>query len=219
VVLHDGITKIIDTTFQNCPNLTLTVTPGSYGESFARQQGYPIRISPDSWTHASKLSIERLDSETIAIDGYTGSDPTLVVPEMINPYYKVVTIAPNAFSGNKTIQQVYLPDSLESIKESAFLDCNKLRMVHIPGSVQIIEPTAFAQCYQLRQVYLNEGIKEIHDYAFEGCLNLTSLYLPQSLEYIAPNAFDGCARLTLIVKEGSYAHQYCLENGRPHAVR
>ena len=56
-------------------------------------------------------------------------------------------------------------------------------------------------------------VKGIGDKAFSKCSGLTIITLPDGVTGIGDEAFDGCGRLTIIVTEGSYAEQYCADNG------
>ncbi|MBD5545071.1 MAG: leucine-rich repeat protein [Lachnospiraceae bacterium] len=53
---------------------------------------------------------------------------------------------------NTNLEEVILPDSLETITEQAFLDCKLLKKVTIPASVKTIEEYAFARCSNLAEV-------------------------------------------------------------------
>ena len=114
----------------------------------------------------------------------------------------VVAIGSNAFK-NATIKAVYLPDTLESIKASAFRNCYHLEQVTIPSSVVEIRGSAFENCTNLRMISLPEGLKEIRGRAFKNNKKLQSVILPSSLEYLGGNAFAGCRSLvTIMIPDG-----------------
>lgn len=48
---------------------------------------------------------------------------------------------------------------------------------------------------------------------YEYCPNLKKIQIPSSVVYIYDEAFDYLNDITLIVREGSYAHQFAVENG------
>ncbi len=87
--------------------------------------------------------------------------------------------------------------------------------VTVPEGVLVIGDRAFCNCYELTEIRLPETLTAIGDYAFADCLNLAELTVPASVTAIGENAFDRCESLTVIVQAGSFAEQYCRENGIP----
>ena len=77
------------------------------------------------------------------------------------------TIGDYAFWGS-SVEEVYLPNSLTNIGESAFDGCSNLKRISLPNS-----------------------LTNIGDYAFDGCSNLKGISLPRSLETIGNGAFGG----------------------------
>ncbi|MBR2257420.1 MAG: leucine-rich repeat domain-containing protein [Blautia sp.] len=62
-------------------------------------------------------------------------------------------------------------------------------------------------------VVIPDGVKKIGDETFSVCRSLTTVTIPESVIKIGKEAFRGCNNLPLTVKRGSYAMQYCTENG------
>lgn len=65
--------------------------------------------------------------------------------------YAVTGIAAYAFEGCN-LNSVYLPNSIESINQSAFDDCTGLEVITIPESVTSIDQNAFWWCSDLKRV-------------------------------------------------------------------
>ena len=127
-----------------------------------------------------------------------------------------------SFTGLTTIT---LPDSVETIGDSAFDHCNKLTSVNIPdnvttigngafqytaitsvaipGSVKTIGQYAFENCTSLATLELGSGIQTIDVWAFRDCTALTSVSIPDSVKTIGSSAFNGCTSLeTLTLGSG-----------------
>ena len=67
-----------------------------------------------------------------------------------------------------------IPDSVTTIKESAFLRCRSLTSIDIPSKVSGIEENTFLGCVALVSVVIPSSVTKIISYAFAGCTALTS---------------------------------------------
>lgn len=99
----------------------------------------------------------------------------------------VVYIYPGAFSGNKYIRKVIIPDGISTIMRGAFLNCSNLEEVVLPKSVEEIDTITFANCENLKKINL-ENVKTIGDSAFWNCTSLTEINL-ENCTYIDKYAF------------------------------
>ena len=106
-----------------------------------------------------------LDDGTIEIVGYTGNDEVIAIPSEIEGL-KVTSIGYKAFL-SASAKEVIIPDSVTSIKTSAFRIMRNLESVTIPESVTTIE-----------------------QYAFEYCESLSSITLPKKLESLGREVLD-----------------------------
>jgi len=87
----------------------------------------------------------------------------------------------------------------------------------LPEGIQTIEAETFDGTDALDSVVLPEGITAIGSRAFADS-SISSINLPRSITSIAADAFDNCPNLTAVVKSGSYAMEFCKENGIPYKV-
>lgn len=87
-----------------------------------------------------------------------------------NETYIITEIASNAFKNITLLEQLFLPDTLEVIREGAFQDCFELTgELYIPDSVVHIEDWAFSST-NLNDVYMSEQLaKDISENVFSGC--------------------------------------------------
>ena len=88
-----------------------------------------------------------------------------------------------------------LPDSVESIGNSAFYGCRNLETVRLPGNTASIGNRAFMDCYCLKGVKVPETVTSVGKRAFMGCENLQGIHLPNSVETIGSHAFSHCRNL------------------------
>ena len=83
----------------------------------------------------------------------------------------------------------------------------------LPASTVVIQERAFENVpLSDVTVDLPEGLQRIEARAFAGT-GITKIYIPQSVTFIAPDAFDLGGDFHPIVESGSYAKEWCNENG------
>lgn len=133
----------------------------------------------------------------------------------------ITCIYKNAFANLKSLEEVEVPDSVETIGRGAFSGCTSLQKVNLPQrQIQIaedaFEDTPIGKACDSGAWYLGrhlmkadkeiqgvlrieEGTLSIADCAFKDCVNLEKIMLPDSIQSIGRNAFEGCAGLKEIV--------------------
>ena len=164
------------------------------------------------------FTFDSLDSETITITSYDGSDlPHAVeIPaEMLGK--KVAGISDMAFYALSNITEIKLPSTITSIGDMAFAECRQLTSVTIPATVESIGTASFKGCISLKSVTFEAGSKltAIPDSAFMQCTALESLTVPGSVEIIGKAAFQNCDALkSIVIEEGvkvieNQAFQHC----------
>jgi len=77
----------------------------------------------------------------------------------------VTTIGTGAFQGNETIEEVFIPDTINCINDFAFSNCKKLEKLHIDHNVETVFPNAFRNSDLLRFVYGPTQTKEMFEWA------------------------------------------------------
>ena len=200
-------TRIIgDYAFANCDRLkSVTIPEGVTGISdwaFAYCERLESVTIPGSVTAIGKEAFyycDRLSSAAIP-DGVTD-------------------IGRSAFEGCESLASVTIPDSVPFIRYATFQYCRSLTTVTIPDSVTIIGERAFGGCGGLASVTIPDSVTAIRAGAFSHCYSLESLEIPDSVTEIGEGAFDECPDLTLTVGRGSYAEEYCVNNGLDHTLR
>ena len=108
----------------------------------------------------------------------------------------VTTIGDSAFYNCPKLSQVYIPDSVTRIAGYAFYDCTSLNQVYIPDSLTTIGMYAFSRCSSLSQVYISKNFTEIRTGLFNGCSSLNQVYIPDGVTVIMNQAFSGCTSLS-----------------------
>jgi hypothetical protein len=133
---------------------------------------------------------------------YTGTDQTVIVPDTVD------TIGETAFEENTNIKKVTLPSSVKKIDAYAFWGCDNLETVILGSGLTAIDDYAFANCKGLKSMTVPENIKSIGIYSFEDCVNLTDITIPVQVTEIHETAFEGCPHVVIHSETGSYADKY-----------
>ena len=231
VVLHDGITKIGESAFAVCQNLTEINIPNSVTEigikAFVSNSSLPTITLPNTITRIE----DGLFSQCISLT-------QLTIPESIT------SIGDAAFYKCTSLTNITIPESVTSIDERAFAGCtgeltinskiieencvdsaasphstwlkdSEFTSLVIGNSINKIGNYAFYNCTSLTSVTIGNGITSIGSYAFYACNSLTSVTIPDSVTSIGNYAFRNCTSLTSVTipdsvtSIGGYAFRQC----------
>lgn len=197
VRLPDSITNISDMAFYWCGNLT-NVTMGSGlssigGSAFAYCRLTSITI-PNSVASLGSCAFEYCDNLTavnipstvtnIGASPFAGcSSLHAITVDTLNSFYTGVDgvlfnkslTSIIQYPARKDGSQYAIPTSVESIMDSAFLECTSLTNVAIPNGVTSIGNTAFWLCMSLINVTLPSSVTSIRSGAFGGCYGLGAI--------------------------------------------
>ena len=89
------------------------------------------------------------------------------------------TIQPYEFRNKHSLIEVNLPDSIETIGQSAFACCSKLRSLRIPPSVTILKRNTFDSCKSLLSLELPEELSTIENFTlYSGLDSLRNIATP-----------------------------------------
>lgn len=196
VSIPEGVTSIGKGAFYLCEWLATVTIPASV-TSIGPDAFYGCRnlahitVSPDNPVFKSEDDvIYTRDGRTLVALARKFS--TFAVPAGVE------TIEPLAFSGCRTLTEIWLPEGLREIGDEAFSHCTELRRIAVPGTVERIGDMAFHDCTQLMQVILAPGVRELGDQVFMDCRRLACVSLPDSLAALGVGAFYDCNRLLRI---------------------
>lgn len=108
----------------------------------------------------------------------------------------VETIGHYAFSECNRLRNITIPDNVKKISDHAFWRCSLLEHITIPAQTKIIGLMAFEECSSLESVTISEGVKALDARAFGNCRSLKSVTIPSTIEKISPSAFFMCSQLS-----------------------
>ena len=90
---------------------------------------------------------------------------------------------------------VYIPDTVTHIGNSAFRQSPNIVGITIPGRVESIGDDAFYYCTSLTSVSTFEGLKSIGERAFQNCTALRYIDFPASITNVGSGAFMSCENI------------------------
>lgn len=106
---------------------------------------------------------------------------TIIIPKGIK------TIGRACFAGTN-VEEVVLPEGIETIDSDAFNLCTKLKKINFPETLKVIDHGAFNGCFSLETVILPKVMKEINNYAFYA-VGIKHLTLPEKVSSVGIKVF------------------------------
>lgn len=120
------------------------------------------------------------------LKNYDGSEEYITIPSLVK---KII----NAFSCNRKIKKIIIPDSVKEIGDLSFIECYGLKEIIIPDSITKIGSCAFDDCINLEKKYIPDSVKKIGAKAFLNCKNL-EVSVPKSCK-CDKTTFLGCKKV------------------------
>ena len=139
----------------------------------------------------------------IDIGTFQGSN--LEIPETIDDY-QVTAIGAYAFSKNRKLESVTIPEGITTIGKEAFSGCESLTSVTLPESLTNFDG-AFSNCTALTQINIPSGITSIGNRTFYNC-GLSAVSIPDGVTSIGVNAFYGCPLTAVYIPDSVTAIEF-----------
>ena len=133
---------------------------------------------------------------------YRGTDERVTIPDTVE------TIGESAFEKNESVQLVVIPKSVKRLDAYVFWGCNNLEEVVLGKGLTAVDEYSFAGCTGLKQITIPENVQSIEAQAFAGCTSLTDIYIPASVTSIAEDAFLNSDQVTIHADEGTVAAEF-----------
>lgn len=172
VTIPQTINKIASSAFSGCRGLTSISIPNSV-----------IAIEDDAFFECSGLKDMIIGSgvKTIGTDAFKSCTGLISI---------IVDNGNNYFDTRDNCNAI-----IDTRSNSLIVGCSTTK---IPNSVNSIGNSAFFGCTNLINIDIPNSVTSICDYAFYGCKQLTGVNIPNSVSFIGQRAFHGCKNLTTI---------------------
>ena len=145
----------------------------------------------------SELEYEENEDGGITVYATSKSIQNITIPSTIDGK-NVTEIGKEAFRDCKSLKNIELPDTLETIGDYAFYGCYTLNEIHLPNSVVEIGRWAFSYCKNIQNVTIPYGVSKINWHTFQDCEALSNIEFLGSITKIDISAFEGCKSLKVI---------------------
>lgn len=197
VVIPDNVTELKSFAFGYCVNLREV----NIGASVNKMDGYTFTgcnslqaftVSKDNDSYTAEGGILYAKDLTKLVR----CPLALYADEMILSD-DILVIESNAFQNCKNIKKFILPEGLKEIGSSAFDRCS-IEEIFVPGSVEKIGSFAFQNCINLKNFAIPASTNSISSFMLAYCDSLEYLYIPKDVSRIDSYAFSGAKKLNTI---------------------
>ena len=237
ITLPESLKKIGGSAFQGCDNIKEITIPASVreiGQDAFTLSGIEKLVIKDlaAWCGVKKKGGFISSNTKVFLNDQEIKD--LVIPD------GVTIIEPNTFNRFKSIETVYIPESVDSIGDNAFQGCTDITKVtahdivswcgiHFGNTyitqnesyIYLSNPVCVSRNLyigneKLKELNIPEGVKEIGYSAFERCLGITKVSLPSTLRKVGADAFYNCTDIQIV--NITSLQDYCsIDFGNPGA--
>lgn len=95
--------------------------------------------------------------------------------KIINIPYGIKIIGENCFKGCISIEEIYMPDTVEEIKAHGFKGCKNIKKINISKNLNKIGDYAFHRCHNLENIELPLSVEELGNCVFLYCDNMKEI--------------------------------------------
>ena len=169
--------------------------------------GYDFQIDGvyygiNSYVNTVEVSAYAIKTDTTSLFSAFSTLGSVTIPRTVTYQggveYTVNRIGPAAFY-SWHINDISLPNSIQSIELNAFYNVDNLEHIKFSEGVTSIGRMAFADCSSLQKVMIPNTVKSIDYGAFYGCTALDTLILGAGVEQIGKSAFRTCTNLSIVL--------------------
>lgn len=180
LTLPDSCTYLGSYAFSDC----LSLTSVSFGKSLGAFQADTFYNCPELSTLSAENSRYYSVSDGVLLS-LDGTELRLYPPAREGAVYTV-------------------PDGVTRIRDGAFSYCNLLEEVILPDTLDSLDGTTFYHCPLIRSIRLPEGTTSMGTIC-NDCDAFETLYLPSTMDYIGYSAIRSCPDTVEVYYNGSKA--------------
>lgn len=161
---------------------------------------YNYNYIQDSPFYNYKIKRIVVKSGVTSIGALAFSSEDLVTVSLPN---SIQTIGDSAFFSCFNMKSINIPNNVTYIGKRAFFCCTNLESINIPMSLSRIEQECFFACCNIKSIDIPYGVTEIGDVAFGNTTRLTEITIPESVKSIGEHAFFHSAVQNVFIPDGT----------------
>lgn len=185
-VFNDGALPIVigADTYGGVSKYAYKIYSNGEEEVSAQKDGYEFTLFGEDWY----LTYAPMGMVSADLPSYFDYDGELVLN------YRIPA---RLFHLSYSLEDVYIPDSVTDVGESAFEGCYSLVRAEFSqiSPVTVLSQNLFSGCEKLSELTLPDGVQAIKEGAFYGCSGLTEFTVGAEVYEIGNMAFSYCYRL------------------------
>ncbi len=210
IVLPTSLVTIADNAFSRCYSLDKIFIPvGSIRKfstllptlsRFLREDDFSTVVTNeelmDAWVDQYGVRYskdkKRLLKRNLNILSYSIEEGTTIIGNRAFSNNYIGTFSPWTIDlAPDELTEIFIPNTVKQIGESAFWGCKSLKKVIVPESVEYIGRHAFMDCRALEEIWLPCSLTSIGDGVFCNCKNLKSIIIPKGCQEKFENLLHG----------------------------
>ena len=197
------VTAIEWLAFEGCQTLTRVHIPATVSTIFHYADYEDCKNPFDNCSNLEAIDVDPDNNWMCSVDGVLFNNdmtqlwclPAGAKLEKYDVPESVTWIGGDAFSGNKYLREVNLPDGVEHLSFGVFFGCDNIESLKLPRSLTYIPASMFRNMSSLRSITIPSNVTGMGEYAFGWCTSLESIVFPEGIESLVGQTFYGCTSL------------------------
>lgn len=124
------------------------------------------------------------ENDEAIITSYTGKEKVLNIPEQLEGH-TVVELGSRCFQMNDSLNEAYVPSSVQKMADRVFANCSKLKKVELAEGVTSIGLNCFFCCYRLKELNFPDSVTFIGSSPLAMCSQLKSVTVSADHPYFS----------------------------------
>lgn len=220
--LPNSLEKLGESAFRNCDNIKEVVLPknlssfnGSAFPDCDNLKNYDVSSDNKKFISVDGIVFNKKKTELVVYPCGRKND-TYIIPASVK------NIGCAAFSGNKILKNIIIPNGVTEIGSYAF-SSTKMKTIILPDTVKSIGRYAFSAA-AIEEISIPDKVKKIDSYVFDECEKLKFVEMSKNVKSISDDVFGEMSskykkKITVIAPKNSYAIKFAKKNDMKYSTK